>query len=310
MIPSITVAVIAFNSEKTIEETLNSIAAQNFPLEKVELIISDDHSTDGTLDIVRKWAKAHKDLFSEFIVIESSMNHGVSANFNRAAKKATGDWFKVIAADDLLKEDCLSRNIDFIKANPDAKIVFSGMLKFFGSIEDSFDLPFDVGFFARNAKCQNEILKDGCHIYAPTSFIKRASLIDVGYADERFPMLEDYPLWYKLTKNGEKLYAYKEPTVYYRAGDSLSQQSTRIGSISYISSLYSFQRTCIWPDLSKRDFLKKWDDFILYNEKLIGIRFFRNRREAPYKIFRGVLFIFRPHRIYTYLSRFLRKEYV
>lgn len=299
----ITVAVISFNSSKTIIETLDSILDQDFSLENVELIIADDCSADGTLDIVTGWSEKYEHFFGKLLIIENEKNQGVSKNFNRAAREANGVWFKAIAADDVLNKNCLLNNLDFSKKNPNAKVIFSEMYKFSKSISFSKRLVIDSDFFSRDAETQNKILRNGCNIYAPTAFIKTESLKQIGYADERYPMIEDYPLWYRFTKEGVKLYGFNEPTVYYRAGDSLSQQNLKIGNKNYFLSLYKFQRECIWPDLSWHQFLKKLDDFVLFKERMIGISFFRNRKSNSYKIFRSFIFVFRPYRIFLFLYK-------
>jgi glycosyltransferase involved in cell wall biosynthesis len=51
----VSIAVIAYNSSKTITQTLDSIANQSFDLDRVEVVISDDCSTDNTVQLVKNW---------------------------------------------------------------------------------------------------------------------------------------------------------------------------------------------------------------------------------------------------------------
>ena len=57
----VSVCVITYNSEITVLETLDSIYAQTYP--RLELIISDDCSSDQTVDICQKWLSKYKNSF-------------------------------------------------------------------------------------------------------------------------------------------------------------------------------------------------------------------------------------------------------
>ena len=59
------------------------------------------------------------------------------------------------------------------------------------------------------------LLSDRIH-FSPSVFLHRETLVSVGGFDERFPMLEDYPLWLKLTRNGYRWNVMNRVTVNYR----------------------------------------------------------------------------------------------
>ena len=103
--PLVSVAVITYNSSKYVLDTLESIKAQTY--KNIELIISDDSSTDNTMQLCKDWCDQNKDRFVRIQVIEPEKNTGVAANCNRAEAACEGDWVKLIAGDDMLLPDCI-----------------------------------------------------------------------------------------------------------------------------------------------------------------------------------------------------------
>ena len=76
--PLVSVPVITYNSSKFVLETLESIKAQTY--QNIELIISDDCSTDNTVELCQKWVEENKERFVRTQIITSDLNTGVSAN--------------------------------------------------------------------------------------------------------------------------------------------------------------------------------------------------------------------------------------
>lgn len=220
----ISVAVITYNSSKTVIDTLNSILEQSYKPKNIELIISDDASTDDTVDIIEDWIKCHKESFYKIIFVRNPVNLGVSRNINTAWKKSTAEWVKTIAGDDLLVDKCIELNVEYIKKNTNCRILFSKM-KMFGRSDAITPNPYDIKFFDINSQKQHEWLRTFSFNIAPSSFISTELLKKVGYADERYRMIEDLPLWLKITKAGYKLYFLDAITVYYRVGESISLSS-------------------------------------------------------------------------------------
>ncbi len=222
----VTVAITTYNSGKFILETLESISSQTYP--DIELIVSDDASQDDTLEIVRRWIKNEGNLkrFSRVEILETLKNTGVSANANRALKASSGEWIKYIGADDTLIPDCIKENIQYISDNPEVKVLFSKVNMYRNTFEENNFLKTtpavpisenSILWHKRTAESQYRmlILFDRIH-FSPSAFLHRETLLSLGGFDERFRLLEDYPLWLNLTKNGYKLHFMDRTTVNYR----------------------------------------------------------------------------------------------
>ncbi|KGI62607.1 hypothetical protein LA04_16860 [Enterobacter sp. UCD-UG_FMILLET] len=302
----ITIAVISYNSGETIAETLNSITRQTYNKNLIEVIISDDGSRDHTLSIALQWKEQNKHLFKDIIIVSHEKNKGVAANCNQAWKLASGSWIKSIAADDLLLPECIQLNVKYITHYSSAKIVFSDMIPF--TIDGNGEpIKHDKLKICAKQPLQLKYILSECYLLAPTGFISKDVLEYVGYADESYPMLEDYPLWLKCLRNGLTFSYMEENTVLYRKGDSLSQQGSRIGNVLYLQSLYSFQKEKIWPLLPSRMLLKKWDDFLLFKQKTLWIRFFGNKVTVPYLVVQKLIFLIRPYKLFNLAKKILMK---
>lgn len=219
--PLVSVTVITYNSSKYVLETLESIKAQTY--QNIELIVSDDCSTDNTVEICRQWIEENQARFVESQIITSPINTGIPANKNRALAKCKGDWIKSIAGDDALMEDCIFDNIAYVQANKNIYILFSIKKQYIERLtEDSFyksiplDRPkwFDINITPEQ-QYKSLLIKDRIG-FSATSFIKKKILLEVGLFDEKYKHIEDYPMWLKLTKNGYMLHFMKKETVKHR----------------------------------------------------------------------------------------------
>ena len=222
--PLVSVNVLMYNSSKYILETLESIRAQTY--QNIELIMSDDKSTDNTVQICEKWIAQNKDRFASYQILVPDHNTGQSGNYNRAFRAATGEWIKEIDGDDLLLPNCLTDLMEFVDANPEAKYVF-GRLELFGGSKQSrafFKDVFIYDFYnwPKEKQLEQLIFKRNC-IPSQCAFYNKAYIVKLGFEnDERIPYIEDYPKWIKLIQNGVKFYFCDKVLAKYRLGTGIS----------------------------------------------------------------------------------------
>lgn len=218
--PLVSVPVVTYNSAKTVLETLESIKAQTYP--NIELIISDDCSTDDTIGLCREWIANNKDRFvrAELLMVEK--NTGVSGNNTRAANACQGEWIKSVAGDDMFMPNCIQDCIDYVAEHPDTIYLF-GRCKAFGADEErckQVDEVFDYSFFDMTQDEQlHRLLFEGNCVPGTTVFYHREKAQKVGVKeDERIPLLEDWPKWINLLRAGVKLHFVDKELVKYRVG--------------------------------------------------------------------------------------------
>ena len=103
--PLVTVICLCYNHSHFIQEALNSVINQSY--KNIQLIIADDFSTDDSKKVIQNWLKDHPSV--AFIV--NSENLGNTKTFNNAFKIAKGDYIIDLAADDVLKTDCIEKQL-------------------------------------------------------------------------------------------------------------------------------------------------------------------------------------------------------
>lgn len=244
--PLVSVAVVTYNSSKTVVETLDSIYNQTYP--NLELIVSDDCSPDNTAEICTDWIEAHKDRFVRTELLTFEKNTGVSANMNRGADACKGEWVKDIAGDDVLLPDCVETYVDYVLEHPDAVCVFAKVEVFGGdedtrkTVENRFSL--EEEFFSWSIEKQYDYitLESGC-IPAATAFYNRAKVIALGIRnDERIPFLEDSPKWINFLKAGVHFDFINKVTAKYRLSDNSLWRHTPEKFTKSVQQAYIYYR--------------------------------------------------------------------
>ncbi|MEW5806018.1 MAG: glycosyltransferase [Acidobacteriota bacterium] len=184
--PEVSVIIPAYNSERYIEEALESALAQTFP--GIEIIVVDDGSTDGTASILKKYEGRIRYFFQE--------NRGLAAARNSGIKLASGSYLAFLDADDLFLPEKIALQKNFLDAHPEAAMVFSDFEYFGGSllrhpIPDSFKRgegdPF-IDLFLFNC------------IAIPTILTRKESFDEIGLFDEELMAVEDYDFYLRLAR--------------------------------------------------------------------------------------------------------------
>lgn len=222
-LPVVTIVVVTYNSGEFVGETLASVAAQDYggPL---QVIVSDDGSTDETLTIARKWADRHAGRFEEVTVIQTPHNLGIVGNYNFALKHIKGEWVKYIAGDDRLRPECIR---EFVNAaiQSDDKFYICAIV------------PFDAaGFQAPRLRCLDRFKDADCRaqeralaeisyiVEGSSFFIHTGTLRALGGYQEKYPMVEDWPVAMLFTFNGYRIGLIEKPLVEYRQYQSVSRE--------------------------------------------------------------------------------------
>lgn len=117
--PKITIVTPSYNQANFLERTILSVINQNYP--NLEYIIIDGGSTDGSVEIIKKYEK-HLSYWS------SEKDNGQSEALNKGFAKATGDIFAYINSDDILLPETLNFISDIFQKNTDVDLIYGHAL--------------------------------------------------------------------------------------------------------------------------------------------------------------------------------------
>ena len=192
MLPKISIVTVSYNQAEFIEQNILSVINQNYP--NVEHIIIDAGSTDGTVEILKKYDK-HINWISE-------PDNGQSDGLNKGFKKATGDIIGWINSDDNLSDNSLIKVGKFFEDNPNEIAVIgnqafidenSNFLRVVKSQTYTYDFVLNHArgitqnstFFKKEVFDKIGYLNESLHYAMDTDlFIRIASLKDIPYIDE------------------------------------------------------------------------------------------------------------------------------
>lgn len=118
--PLVTFALFAYNQERFIREAVN--AALNQEYARLEIILSDDCSTDSTFEIIKslasKYTGPHK-----IITNRNSVNLGLAKHFSEIVQQAQGEIIVVAAGDDVSLPQRVSKTVEILSSNPESSFV-------------------------------------------------------------------------------------------------------------------------------------------------------------------------------------------
>ncbi|SMB89471.1 glycosyl transferase family 2 [Hymenobacter roseosalivarius DSM 11622] len=180
-LPKISIITPSFNQGIYLEETIQSIVAQNYP--NYELIIIDAGSTDNTLEVIHKYEP-----WITYWVSEK--DRGQSHAISKGLDQATGDIINWLNSDDLLAPGAfyaLAEEFDLNRYD-----VLCGYCDYF--LEDLNHLDKRNERMGVFGTVGDTLLK--CHINQPSTFFK-ASVIKELNIDEQFHYTMDVDLWYR-----------------------------------------------------------------------------------------------------------------
>lgn len=160
----LSVIVLTYNHEKFIRKTLEGILAQQINFE-MKVIVSDDGSTDKTVDIINEVSSTSS---LKFITIFNQTNKGVLKNALGIFDKISGDYLAVVDGDDFWNNDKkIQQQVDFLENNPE----YSGCFHDAAIISD--EVASDILF--NNATKYSDTHKYNKDVY-PADILKRLIL--------------------------------------------------------------------------------------------------------------------------------------
>lgn len=202
-IPLVSVITVCFNSEKTIQSTLQSVASQDYP--SIEHIIIDGKSSDHTLNIVLQFPHVQK--------IVSEKDKGIYDAMNKGIKMATGDIIGILNSDDFYTGPEVISHIVKKISEDNADALYADLI-----YVDAVHTNKKIRTWKAGAYQQHKFLY-GWMPPHPTFFVRRSVYQQYGYFNDQLRSAADYELMLRfLYKNKISVTYLPEIIVKMRAG--------------------------------------------------------------------------------------------
>ena len=181
--PRVSIVTPSYNQGQFIEETIRSVLLQGYP--DLEYIIIDGGSTDGSVEIIRKYEP-----WLAYWVSEK--DKGQAEAINKGFRRARGDIVAWLNSDDTYLPGTVSAAVAAFEAEPDMDLLFGdcNIMDEYGRVRElihttKFDLP---GLLRTNL------------IPQPATFFRRRVLDSVGFLDPGFHYAMDYEFWLRIAR--------------------------------------------------------------------------------------------------------------
>lgn len=264
----VSVVLSTYNGSKYVIELLDSLKNQSLRID--EVIISDDASSDNTVDIVKEYIKKYS--LKNWKLIEHSTNRGWKINFKDALQLAHGKYIFPCDQDDIWKSDKINSMVQIMDNNKDILLLVSDY-EMFGEYRSKKIISNYSGdvIKANFEKDYFYIKRPGC------VFCARKELINYipDYAFDSYP--HDAFLWRTACMlNG--LYFFNKPTIQYRRhSETATGREVRSGEIKLKTIEYyglvleyaeKFMKEQLLENPERINFIKKYKKWILLRKRL------------------------------------------
>jgi glycosyltransferase involved in cell wall biosynthesis len=189
--PKVSIVTPSYNQVRFLEQTLLSVLNQDYP--NLEYIVIDGGSTDGSLDVIKKY----QDRIDYWV---SEPDAGQSHAINKGLREATGDVVAWLNSDDLYFPDAVSRAAKEFQQNKNLALFYGNcvfidengrFIRYFTEVEDWNEV---------------RLRNYSDFIMQPTTFFSREKLHQAGFLDERLDYGMDWDLWCRLAQTGDVYY--------------------------------------------------------------------------------------------------------
>ena len=211
----VSILVAAFNAEKFINETIESVLSQSYT--NWELIIVDDGSTDKTANSVTEFS-----ILDERIRLIQQKNAGAQIARNNAFSASTGEYVVILDADDCLLPEKISKQVSLLDANPEYGLVYG----------DTWHCDEKLNHICLESKKYpgQHVIGDvfdkiilGNIFAVHSAMVRRICLLEVGLHDINPELIGDWDLWVRVADKYSFLY-HPDPVAEYRLHPSMSAQ--------------------------------------------------------------------------------------
>jgi glycosyltransferase involved in cell wall biosynthesis len=174
----------SYNQARFIEETIRSVLEQDYP--HIEYIVVDGGSTDGSVDIIRRYA----DRLAWWV---SERDQGQTDAINKGFAQASGEVLAWLNSDDTYLPGAISEVVAFLRDHPEVGMVYGDA----NLVDENGQV---LGRFPARQTDYRQLRRGSVHIPQQASFFRAELWRRVGPLDPTFYFAMDYDLWVRLAK--------------------------------------------------------------------------------------------------------------
>lgn len=189
----VSIHIISFNQETYIGEAIESAISQDYP--NIEVVVSDDGSTDCTGEIILKYQALYPDLI---VALLNKDNVGITANSNRALKACTGKYIAFQGGDDVLLPGKISAQVSWLEESA-SRVLCGHQVEVF--YQDNSRRPHMLSEKLQSGAGSELFILEG-NFFAATSVMVRAEIIPAHGFEEELPIVSDYLMWIECLVDG------------------------------------------------------------------------------------------------------------
>mgnify|MGYP003588782889 CR=1 FL=1 len=227
----ISIGIPVYNSESYLADAIRSVLAQTYPY--WELILVDDGSTDGSLQIAQEFAA--KD--NRIRVISDGLNKKLPARLNQIIREAKYSYIARMDSDDLIHTERLEKQINFLKNNPNFDLVSTSLL----SIKNNNDVIGARIYLPKTVTKKDALIGNSGILHA--SILAKKSWCRRNFYNEKNALAEDYELWLNAAiKDDLKVGFLPEYLYYYREEGNATKEKMLRGYTTQIKIIKKYSK--------------------------------------------------------------------
>ena len=208
--PKVSLVTPSFEQGAFLEETILSVLNQGYP--DLEYVVFDGGSTDGSLDILKRYG-------DQITYWESVADNGQSQAINKGWKRATGKYIWWLNSDDMLMPGALFQSVAYLEDHPGVGFVY-------GDLE-----IIDAGGMRKGRHryadfIYEQVLQTGQDISQAGALMRRDLLDRIGFLNEDLHFMMDLEYWHRLALDGIDIHHLAEPLALFRVYDETKTQAS------------------------------------------------------------------------------------
>jgi glycosyltransferase involved in cell wall biosynthesis len=230
-LPLVSIITPAYNSAGFLSETIESALAQT--VTDFELLIADDGSTDHTLEVARRWARA-----DSRVQVLPGPHGGTSSARNLAMEQARGSYFALLDSDDLWQPGFLTSQLAVFRDHPEADVVTGNAYNLGGPHHGRPLKP--IGSACRRLSLLDIIENENA--VCIMSVFRRRVFDGIGAFNTDLRQCEDYEYWVRAAHAGFVVLANPAPLAHYRR-HAQSISANEMAHYDWVVLAYQWLRT-------------------------------------------------------------------